>query len=120
MHDAIKTSFKPPRSTQFAQFARGCSRTSGRVPAGFSIEVEPPVFRTPCGDRYGTQIEQSRRHWPGARRPRDCCAVAVSQYAARGLRPATLRAFTFAAGRLTRGELTTCSNFEACSVHECD
>jgi hypothetical protein len=90
---------------------------AGRI---FAIEVEGPVFRTPRGDGYGTRVAQFRRHWPAARRHSDCCATAVSHYAVRGLRRATVLVFTFRSGRLARVALTTESNFEACYVNECD
>lgn len=86
-----------------------------------SIEVEGPVFRTARGDGYGTKVALFRRHWPGARRYRDCCSASVVHYTVHARQPGKLLVFTFASDfGLRRVGLTSEAHFRACYVAECD
>ena len=86
-----------------------------------TIEVGGPIFRTARGDGYGTKLVAFRRHWPNARRYRDCCSASVTHYTVPARRPGKLLVFTFSSDfGLRRVALTSEANFRACYVSECD
>ena len=93
---------------------------SDRVTA-MSVELTGTRLHTLRGDRLGTPAATIRRHWPGARRYRSCCAADVFYLTVRAAREGHVLVFALRRGAGLRSvHLVADRMFEDCFVHECD